>query len=235
MTVIGIIGKTFQDAANTSKLTIHPSACGNGKTTTNVHLLYQEFVQKDRMVITNFHTRYPGADPGKPSWSKYMTSQEIFDLWLDVEEGDPEYGAIIGLTEVSGLMNSAGRQGKIITYVEKCLNQRRKNGWDVVWDAQDLGSNDKRWRDKTDYIYRPVKYHCEYSPEMECFRPTEPCPLDNCEEKHQIMVYIEQSPFPLSLQDLVNPQLILNAWEIGQLFYTREKMKDTLSLNPKWG
>lgn len=235
MSVIGVIGKMFQGDGMVSPLVFHPSACGNGKTTTNVHILYQEFVQKNRMVITNFHTRFPGAPANAPSWSTYRTSQEIFDMWLDVEEGDPEYGAIIGLTEVSSLINSAVREGKVIRHVEKCLNQRRKNGWDIVWDAQDLGSNDKRWRDKTDYLYRPMKYHCEYDIGLECYRPTYPCPLDICDEKHQILVFIEKSPFPLTLQEKINPQLILNAWEIGQLFYTDEKMKDTLVVNPDWG
>jgi hypothetical protein len=233
--IIGIIGKTFQDARQSSALVQHPSACGNGKTLSNVFLLFKEYEIKDRMVITNFHTKFNGAEWGTPSWAVYKTSQEIFDLWLNVEEGDPEYGAIIGLTEVSSLMNSAARNGKIITHVEKCLNQRRKNGWDLVWDAQDLGSNDKRWRDKTDYLYRPVKYHCEWDPDLNCYRPTEPCPLDICDEKHQVLLYIEQSPFPLTIEDMVTPQKILNAWEIGQLYDTKEKMKDTLHYNPAWG
>lgn len=236
--IIGILGSLgdYEVATTGSK----PSDCGNGKTVTLTHLLYQEAMRRDdyfpdgRKVICNYHTRYNGAEWGTPSWAEYRTSQEIFDIWMEVEEGHPDYGAIIGLTELSALFNSASRDTKLIAYIERCLNQRRKNGWDLVWDSQILGSADKRWRDKTEYIYKPIKFHCAWDPDYKDFIPKDPCPIDNCNDRHQIVVYLEKSPYPLTIQDLKTPQIILRAWEIGQLFDTREKMKDVLKFNPAW-
>lgn len=216
------------------------SDCGNGKTLTATHLLYNEAMRRDeqypegRKVICNFHTRYIGAEWGTPSWAEYRTSQEIFDIWMNVEEGHPDYGAIIGITELSALINSAQRDTKVIAYIERCLNQRRKNGWDIICDSQTFGSVDKRWREKMDFIYKPMKFHCTYNPDYQSFLPNEACPLDNCMERHQIVVYIEKSPYPLSILDLKTPQMILNAWEIGQLYDTKEKMKDSIQFNKAW-
>lgn len=229
--IIGILGSMGDREICTTE--IRGSDCGNGKTVTLSHLLYQE-AMTGRKVIANFHTRYPGTEWGSPSWSEYRTSQEIFDHWMEVEEGHPDYGAVVGLTELSALFNSAQRDTKVIAYIERCLNQRRKNRFDLIWDSQILGSADKRWRDKTEYIYKPVKFHCQWDPQYKAFLPTEQCPSDNCTEKHQIVVYIEKSTAPLTILDLKTPQMILNAWEIGQLFDTNEKMKDTLKFNKKW-
>jgi hypothetical protein len=231
--IIGILGSLgdYEIATTATR----PSDCGNGKTTALVKLLYDEATLNDRKVICNFHTRYNGAQWGTPSWAEYRTSQEIFDNWMEVEEGHPDYGAIIGFTELSALINSAQRDTKLIAYIERCLNQRRKNGWDVIWDSQALGSADKRWRDKTDFIYKPMKFHSTWDPNFKAFLPTEPCPIDNCKDpRHQIVLYIEKSPNPLSILDLKTPQMILNTWEVGQLFDTNEKMKDILKFNPAW-
>lgn len=205
------------------------SPCGNGKTNFLVYLLYAEFLAKNRLVITNFHTKFKGGSFAAPSWSKYMTSQEIFDHWFDPELE----GAVIGLTELESLLNSAGRQSKVITYIEKCLNQRRKSGYDIFWDSQRWGSGDKRMRDKTDYIYRPEKWHCDYNPEAGCWVPTERCPLDICDERHQILIY-QEIPRPATIQELLEPKLIINSWEIGQLYDTKEKMQDTIEWNENW-
>jgi len=236
--IIGILGSLGDYELQTTGP--RPSDCGCGKTVTLVKILYDEAMRRDeqypdgRKVICNFHTRYNGAEWGTPSWAEYRTSQEIFDIWMEVEEGHPDYGAIIGFTELSALINSAQRDTKLIAYIERCLNQRRKNGWDIVWDSQTLGSADKRWRDKTEYIYKPIKFHCVWDSNYKSYLPIEPCPLDNCNQRHQIVVYIEKSPSPLSILDLKTPQMILNAWEIGQLFDTNEKMKDVLHFNPAW-
>lgn len=236
--ITGILGN-LGDYESTTTGT-KASDCGCGKTMALTYLLYCEAMRRDelypdgRKVIGNFHTRHLGAQWGTPSWSEYRTSQEIFDIWLDVEEGHPDYGAIVGITELSALINSAARDTKLIAYIERCLNQRRKNGWDIVWDAQTLGSADKRWRDKTEFIYKPVKFHCKWDAEYKAYIPTEPCPLDNCRERHQIVLFIEKSPFPLTIQDLKTPMVIINSWEIGQLYDTNEKMKDVLHFNPAW-
>jgi hypothetical protein len=236
--IIGILGSLGDREIATTGT--KPSDCGNGKTTLLTKLLYSEATRQDdqfpegRKVICNYHTRYQGTEWGSPSWAEYRTSQEIFNHWMEVEEGHPDYGAIIGFTELSALINSAQRDTKLIAYIERCLNQRRKNGFDVIWDAQTLGSADKRWRDKTEYIYKPVKFHCEWNAEYKAFIPKEQCPLDNCNERHQIVVFIEKSPFPLSILDLTTPQMVLNAWEIGQLFDTNEKMEDVLHFNKEW-
>jgi hypothetical protein len=232
--IIGIMGN-LGDQSCLSQTTSRPSACGNGKTITTTYIGWKEFEEKERKIVANFHTKFKGAEMGSPSWAEYMTSQEIFDIWLDVEEGDEYYGAMILLTEVSSLIPSAARQGKLITHVEKCLNQRRKNKWDIVYDMQDFGSADKRWRDKTDYVYRPKKFHCQWNPDYQRFIPTEPCLRDNCDERHQISVFIESSPEALTYLDLITPQVVINAWEVGQLFETHEKMKDVLHYNPDWG
>jgi hypothetical protein len=236
--IIGILGSLGDlDLATTGP---RPSDCGNGKTTVTTHLLFQEAMRRDdlwpdgRKVICNFHTRYNGAQWGSPSWAEYRTSQEIFDSWMEVEEGHPDYGAIIGFTELSALINSAARDTKLIAYIERCLNQRRKNAWDIIWDSQTLGSADKRWRDKTEFIYKPIKFHCAWDPSFKAFLPTEPCPLDNCRDRHQVVVYIEKSPSPLSILDLKTPRMILNTWEIGQLFDTNEKMRDVLHYRKAW-
>ncbi len=230
--IYGILG-TIQDRAYQPTVIQRPSDCGNGKTTALTHILYQEFVQKDRKVIANFHTRFPGAPWGSPTWSEYRTAQEIFDIWLEVDEDHPDFGAIIGITEIESILNSAAREGKVIKHIEKCLNQRRKNEWDIAWDSQVLGSADKRWRQKTDFLYHPEKWHCAWSPEYECFIPTEPCPLDICHERHQILIY-QEYPLPPSIEEMLKPVMILNSWEVGQLIDTREKMKDTIHFNPAW-
>ncbi len=235
--IVGILGKLMNEGYRTD--VGGASACGCGKTCTLVHLLYEEFndiVEKesDRKIITNFHTRYLGGQFGMPSWTEYMTSQEIFDIWMDIDEDSEYYGAIIGITELQSLFNSKARDNKVITYVEKCLSQRRKNGWHLIYDSQDFGSADKNWREKTDYIYRPVKFHCKYSPEYKEYLPTSQCPLDICEEQHQISVFIEKSVEPLTPRDLATPILTINAWQIGQLYDTHEKMNDFLQYNPAW-
>ena len=205
-----------------------PSACGNGKTSTMVNILYQEFIQKNAIIVTNFHTRHLGMEFGTPSWTTYMTSQEIFDRWFELDEG-----TVIGITELQSLLNSAARNSKLIAYIEKCLQQRRKSEFTIVWDSQELGSGDKRWRDATDFIYRPVKYHCRWDSEENMFLPTDPCPLDICPERHQIFVY-QEKPIPGTIKEMLKPVMIFNSWEIGQLFNTKEKMEDTLSYNPRW-
>jgi len=206
------------------------SPCGNGKTNFLTYLLYEEFRQKDRLVITNFHTKFKGGEFGQHTWSRYMTSQEIFDRWFDEELN----GAVIGITELQSLLNSAGRSAKLITYVEKCLNQRRKSGYDIFWDSQRWGSGDRRMRDHTDYVYRPEKYDCEYNADAQCYVPVERCTLDICPKKHQIFIY-QEIPKPTTLKDMITPKLILNAWEIGELYDTNEKMTDILQYNPVWG
>jgi hypothetical protein len=226
--IIGILGQLMSDSRGAIPGYQRPSPCGNGKTLSMAHFLYQEFIQKEANIITNFHTRHIGRDYTDPSWTTYMHSQEIFDNWFDIEDG-----TWIGITELQSLINSAGRSAKLITYIEKCLQQRRKSEFSVIWDSQSLGSSDKRWRDATDYIYRPEKWHCSWQPDYECFKPTEPCPLDICHERHQILVY-QEYPAPATLQEMLTPLLILNAWEIGQLFDTKEKMKDVLRFNPDW-
>lgn len=236
--ITGILGNIGDFELTTSST--KPSDCGCGKTNALTFLLYGEAMRRDelypdgRKVIANYHTRYRGSQFGMPSWSEYRTSQEIFDIWLEVEEGHPDYGAIIGITELSALINSASRDTKLIAYIERCLNQRRKNGWDIVWDSQTLGSADKRWRDKTEFIYKPVKFHCKWDPQFKAYIPTEPCPIDNCRDRHQIVLFIEKSPYPLTIQDLKTPMVIINSWEIGELYDTNEKMKDVLKLNPAW-
>jgi hypothetical protein len=233
--IIGILGN-IGDHSPVSQASSRPSACGNGKTMLNAYLGYSEYERNpDRKIIANFHTKFMGMEMGTPSWAEYMTAQEIFEIWLDVEKGDEYYGAWVMLTEVSSLINSKARNGKLITYVEKCLNQRRKDRWTVVWDSQDLGAADKTWRDKTDYIYRPKKFHCTWNPEYKIYVPTEPCPLDICDQRHQIVTFIESSPEPLTALDLITPQLDpLNTWTVGQLYDTDEKMKDVLQWNPEW-
>lgn len=226
--IIGILGQLMTDQRATIPGFQRPSPCGNGKTVTLTHFLYQEFVQKEANIITNFHTRHLGTEWGSPSWTTYMSSQEIFSNWFDIEDG-----TWIGITELQSLINSAGRSAKLITYIEKCLQQRRKSEFNVIWDSQSLGSSDKRWRDATDYIYRPEKWHCRYSPDHGCFVPSEPCPLDICHERHQILVY-QEYPAPATVEEMIKPQLIINSWEVGQLFDTREKMKDTLHYDPRW-
>jgi hypothetical protein len=225
--IFGILGECFGHISSAPGYQ-RPSACGNGKTTTLVHFLYEEFVANETNIITNFHTRHFGAEWGTPSWSTYMNSQEIFDTWWDIEEG-----TWIGITEIQSLINSAGRSAKLITYIEKCLQQRRKSEIRIVWDSQTLGSADKRWREPTNYIFRPEKWHCEWKPEYDCFKPTEPCPLDICHERHQILVY-QVEPAPATLAELINPQMIINSWVVGELFDTKEKMKDVLRYNPAW-
>ena len=226
--IIGILGQLMGEHAPSMPGYQRPSPCGNGKTVTMVHFLYQWYVQKEANIITNFHTRHLGAEWGTPSWSTYMTSQQIFDNWWDIEDE-----TIIAITELQSLINSAGRSAKLITYIEKCLQQRRKKGFKIFWDSQTLGSSDKRWRDATDYIYRPEKWHCHWNPDYDCFTPTEPCPLDICDERHQIFVY-QEYPTPATIEEMIKPQFILNSWEIGQLFDTKENMKDVLKFNPDW-
>jgi hypothetical protein len=224
--ILGILGMI--DASRPLEMQ-RASPCGNGKTNFLTFLLYEEFRQKDRLVITNFHTRFRGGSLAGPSWSRYMTSQEIFDHWWDP---DLE-GAVIGITELESLLNSAGRTARVITYIEKCLNQRRKSGYDIFWDSQRWGSGDLRIRDKTDYIYRPEKWHTIYSADAACWVPVERCPLDICELKHQILIY-QEIPRPTTIKEMLEPKFILNSWEIGELYDTKEKMIDTIQYNPDW-
>jgi len=226
--IFGILGQLMTDRRIAVPGFQMPSPCGNGKTITLVHFLYQEFLLKEANIITNFHTRHIGAEWGTPSWTTYMHSQSIFDNWFDFPDR-----TIIGITELQSLINSAGRQAKLITYIEKCLQQRRKSKMPIMWDSQTLGSSDKRWRDATDYIYRPEKWHCKWSPDYEYFIPIEPCPLDICDERHQVLVY-QEYPTPATIEEMIKPRLILNSWVIGQLFDTDEKMKDSLHYNPAW-
>lgn len=229
--IYGIVGKTMAETSNVRIPGYQaPSACGNGKTNFMVYLLYNEFIKKNRRVITNFHTNFIGRPHySTPSWSEYKHSQQIFSEWFS----DTNAGSVIGITELQSLMNSAARQGKLITYIEKCLAQRRKMKFDIIWDSQELGSNDKRIRDKTDYIYRPEKWHCEYSPEYGDFRPTERCPLDECTERHLILVY-QEKPLPKSIKQIFEPVTILKSWEIGKLYDTDEKMTDVLHYDEAW-
>lgn len=227
MTVYGVVG-ILDDARSTAMQ--RPPSAGNGKTCLLTHILYQEFIRKDRLVIANFHLRHKGGSfESGPSWALYKSSQEIFDNWF-CEEWN---GAIIAITELQSLLNSAGRSAKVITYLEKCLNQRRKKGFDLIWDSQRWGSVDKRIREITDEVYQPVKWHTRFNPEVQCWVPTQPCYTDNCSEKHQIAVHREL-PEPEFLEDKIKPLFFLNSWEIGELYDTREIMRDVLKWSPKW-
>jgi hypothetical protein len=226
--IIGVVGM-MDDFRPLNMDRICP--CGNGKTCTISAWAYNKYLQEQRNIITNFHTRFLGAPWGSPSWSTYMTSQEIFDHWFD----DNLEGSLICITELQSLLNSAARNAKLITYIEKCLQQRRKAGYDIIWDSQRLGSGDKRIRTMTDYIYRPEKWHCVFNTDANCYVPVERCPHDICTvERHQILVY-QEIPQPPTIEELLKPRAILNSWEIGQLYDTKEKMKDTLHYNPEWG
>jgi hypothetical protein len=206
-----------------------PSSAGNGKTNLLTHILHKEFVWKDRHVIANYHLKYKGGSYAGPSWAKYMTSQEIFNRWFD----EDIEGSVIGITELQSLMNSAGRSPKMITFLEKCLNQRRKSDYDLVWDSQRWGSVDKRIRDNTDELYQPMKWHTILDKDTGWWIPTYPCPKDNCTERHLISVHREL-PEPDTLEEKIRPLYFLKSWEIGELYNTKEKMRDTLIYNPAW-
>lgn len=224
--IYGIVGMVDDFRLSTIQ---RPSSAGNGKTCLLTHILYREFLEKGRNVIANFHLKYKGGSFAGPSWATYMSSQEIFDHWFD----DNLEGSVIGITELQSLLNSAGRSSKMITYLEKCLNQRRKSDYDLVWDSQRWGSVDKRIRDNTDELYRPMKWHTAFNPHVQKWQPTELCPKDRCDEKHQISVYREL-PEPATQEERDRPLYFLNTWEIGELYNTREKMRDTLTYNPEW-
>jgi hypothetical protein len=227
MTMIGIVGQ-FDDSR--PEYTVRSSPCGNGKTNFIVKLLWEEYYQKQRLIITNFHTRFRGGSFSMPSWSKYMSAQEIFDHWFDPELT----GAAIGITELQSILNSAGRSSKVITYIERCLQQRRKRNYDIFWDSQRWGSGDKRIRDATDFMYRPEKWHSEFNSEAGVYVPVERCPIDNCtDQHHQILIY-QDYPKPSTIEDMLKPQMILNSWEVGELYDTFEEMKQTLVYNPAW-
>lgn len=226
MTVYGIVGM-LDDLRDVRYE--RPASAGNGKTQLLSHFLYQEFVQKDRPVIANYHLYYPGGKNKGVSWATYMSSQEIFDRWFD----DDLEGSVIGITELQSLLNSAGRQAKMITYLEKCLNQRRKSDYDIIWDSQRWGSVDKRIRDVTDELYQPMKWHCIFDEETQNWRVTYPCGKDRCNERHMISVHREM-PLPESPAERILPLYFLKSWEIGELYDTREKMIDVLRYNPKW-
>ena len=226
MTVYGIVG--LVDDMRTT--TVHrPPAAGNGKTCLMTHILHEEFQQKERLVVANYHLRYKGGSFSGPSWAKYMTSQEIFDHWFDEELQD----AIIGLVELQSIFNSAGRSSKVITYLEKCLQQRRHLGYDIVWDSQRWGSVDKRIRDFTDELFYPIKWHCEYNAGARCWTPTHPCNTDNCQEQHQIAVHREL-PEPETLEEKIKPLYFLNSWVVGELYDTRERFTDVVKWSSKW-
>ena len=226
MTVYGIVG--MLDEMRDARFE-RPAPAGNGKTLLLTHFLYQEFIQKDRQVIANFHLYYPGGKDLGQSWATYMTSQEIFDHWFD----DEIQGAVIGITELQSLLNSAGRSAKMITYIEKCLQQRRKRDFEIAWDSQRWGSVDKRIRDATDELYQPMKWHCMFDEETLTWRVTYPCLKDRCDERHMISVH-QELPQPETYEERVLPLFFLNAWEIGELYNTKESMRDTLKYNPAW-
>lgn len=226
MTVYGIVG--MLDDIRDVRFE-RPASAGNGKTQLLTHFLYQEFVHKDRPVIANYHLYYKGGKKTGQSWATYMSSQEIFDRWFD----DDLEGSVIGITELQSLLNSAGRQAKMITYLEKCLNQRRKSDYDLIWDSQRWGSVDKRIRDVTDELYQPMKWHCIFDEEAQTWRVTYPCPKDRCNERHMISVH-KELPQPETDEERIYPLYFLNSWEIGELYDTREKMKDVLTYNPAW-
>jgi hypothetical protein len=226
MTVFGIVG-LIDDTIITDQQ--RSSSAGNGKTLLMTHILRQEFFKRNRLVIANYHLKYQGMDFTGPSWAKYMTAQEIFDHWFDPEL----QGAIIGITELQSILNSAGRSAKVITYIEKCLNQRRKQGFDLIWDSQRWGSVDKRIRVATNELYYPIKWHTKYHPVIKCWIPTEPCHIDNCKERHQIAVHREL-PEPKTLEEKIKPLYFLNTWEVGQFYNTHEMMRDTLKWTPAW-
>jgi hypothetical protein len=225
MTVYGIVGLVDDTRTTTGQ---RPPSAGNGKTCLMTHILNQEFLRKDRLVIANYHLRFKGGSFAGPSWARYMPTQEIFDNWFN----DDLEGAIIAITELQSIFNSAGRSAKVITYLEKCLNQRRKSDYDLIWDSQRWGSVDKRIRDVTDELFYPVKWHTEYNPDIGIWIPTHPCSIDNCQERHQIAVHRE---FPAEyLDDRIIPLYFINTWEIGELYNTKEKMRDVLKWSPKW-
>jgi hypothetical protein len=210
------------------------SACGNGKTITLAYLGWKEYLKsekagKPRKIISNFHTRFPGGQFGQASWSEYRSNQEIFDKWWD----EKNKGALILITELQSIFNSCNRNNKIIAYIERCLVQRRKMGYEVVYDSQELGSVDKRFRNMTDYIYVPMKFHAAYVPQYKEYVPVEPCPLDTCSKAHIIQVY-RNYPFPKSFEEMSTPVLKLKAWVVGQLFDTNEQMVDMLQYDQKW-
>ena len=93
--IIGILGQLIGDRPSMAPGYQRPSPCGNGKTLTMVHFLYQEFIQRETPIITNFHTRHLGTEWGMPSWSTYLPSQKIFDQWFDIPDG-----TIIAITEL---------------------------------------------------------------------------------------------------------------------------------------
>ena len=217
MTVIGIVGQLAQGRASNIP---RPSDCGNGKTNFMVYLAYQEYLQRNRHIITNFHTKFPGGANCAASWSTFMTGQEIFEHFLDEDYED----ALICITEFSGLIHSAARSSKAIKWVDNNLNQRRKLGHDLIWDAQRWMSEDKIIRDKTDFIYVPVKFHCTFDMRVNNWIPTTQCPRDICDERHLILIY-QDIPEPPPSKALI-PIKCLQSWVVGELYDTKEKVTD---------
>jgi hypothetical protein len=214
MTVFGIVGQLSPTRVSNIP---RPSDCGNGKTNFMVYLAYQEFVKKGRLIITNFHTKFPGGNFNH-GWSTFMTAQEIFEHFLDEEYED----ALICITELSGILHSAARESKNIKWVDHNLNQRRKHGHDLIWDAQRWMSGDKIIRDKTDFIYIPVKFHCTFDMQANNWIPTSQCLLDICDQRHLILIY-QDIPEPPP-EEALTPIKCLQSWVVGELYDTKENV-----------
>jgi hypothetical protein len=169
----GIVGKLFTLSTSRSPVPMEDDImCGNGKTMANAYFCLLDSIDRDRWVITNYHTDF----------STYMGAQEIFDEFFEREN------VTYGITEIQKFLNSLGKtQNKV--WVEGAVSQRRKLGADIIWDSQRVMSVDNRIREHTKVYLIPKKFHKHDGT---------PCFDEDCMQPHFIKVYCDK---PLGIID----------------------------------
>ena len=185
--IYGVVGRLYMDPS--LALQDENLICGNGKTATLVHFGRQEAI-RGRDVVSNFRTTF----------SEYKTAQEILDEFFE------RHDTLYLLQEIGKFLNSIGNPGKIKSWVEGIVQQRRKLMADLMWDNQRLMSVDNRLREHTGRYYVPRKFHCDDGTH---------CDDENCMRSHRIKVFCEK-PF------LLDPIAEFDVSEVGNLYNTNE-------------
>jgi hypothetical protein len=184
------------------------SVRGNGKTISMVYDLFLDF-EDGRTVFTNFETNFSIILPMKK-------------IILELKNNPKKYfdnGISVGITEIQTALNSLGGSTEVIKTSSFVAAQTRKTNCDFKYDLQIFKELNNRFRNQTDIILRPAKFH----------KNGEICLKDKCSMEHWIEIYgiKPDRPYNILGDERINCQ------EMGKKYNTNEVVFDEFELPKK--
>lgn len=184
------------------------SVRGNGKTISQVFALHED-KEEGRAIFTNY----------KCTLGKMLPAQKIIEEISNNQDKYNEMGVSVGFTEMQTVLNSLGGSPAVTKFSSFFAAQSRKLNVDVYWDAQILWEVNNRWRNQTDYIFRPFKIH----------ENGEICLIDRCKKDHWVIIHGIKPHIPYNILG----EEVINCQEVGKMYNTNEIVFDEIVIEKK--